>query len=130
MSASSVGSTRSTASISSTSLPRRANADATSAPDAPQPTTARRAGSSGSAYTSSVPITRLPNCVPGIASGTEPVARITMPAASVAPLTLTWPSAVSEPRPSISSMRFFRNRPATPEVSVVTTFSRRACTPA
>ena len=77
MSASSVGSTRSTASSSSTSLPRRANAEAISVPEAPQPTTARRAGTSASAHASSVPITRPPNSTPGIDRGTDPVASTT-----------------------------------------------------
>ena len=74
MSASSVGSTRSSASNSSTSTPSRAYADAISAPDAPAPTTAIVAGSSVSAHASSVPITRPPNCVPGIGFLTDPVA--------------------------------------------------------
>ena len=77
MSASSVGSTRSSASNSSTSVPRRPYAEAISAPDAPAPTTAIRPGSSSSAHAPSVPITRPPNCVPGIGFGTEPVAMIT-----------------------------------------------------
>jgi len=77
MSASSVGSTRSSASTSSTSLPSRANAEAISVPDGPAPTTAMRAGTSLSAHASSVPITRPPNCVPGIGRGTDPVASTT-----------------------------------------------------
>ncbi len=40
----------------------------------------------------------------------------------------TFPSAVSDASPSIRSIPFFLNSPATPEVSVETTFSRRACT--
>ena len=46
--------------------PRRAYAEAISVPDAPAPTTTIVFGSSLSAHASSVPITRLPNLVPGI----------------------------------------------------------------
>ena len=106
MSASSVGSTRSSASKSSTSVPSRPYAEAISAPEAPAPTTAILPGSSGSAHASSVPITRPPNCVPGIGFGTEPVARITHLVASISvpsklPPTLTLPSAVTDPKPSM-----------------------------
>ena len=74
MSASSTGSTRSSASNSWTSAPRRTYALAISVPEAPAPTTASFAGSSSSAQASSVPITRPPNSVPGIGRLTEPVA--------------------------------------------------------
>ena len=130
MSASSVGSTRSSSSISITSLPRRANPEAISVPDAPAPTTAIRAGSSGSAQAPSVPITRPSSSAPGIVRGTDPVARITVCAVSVSPPTITSPSAFSFASPSISSMPPFLNSPATPEVSVETTLSRRAWTAA
>ena len=106
MSASSVGSTRSSASKSSTSVPSRPYAEAISAPEAPAPTTAILAGSSSSAHASSVPITRPPNSVPGIGLGIEPVARTTHLVASISvpsklPPTLTLPSEVTEPKPSM-----------------------------
>ena len=128
MSASSVGSTRSSASNSSTSTPSRAYAEAISAPEAPAPTTAIDFGSSVSAHASSVPITRPPNSVPGIGLLTEPVASTIVFAAIVCPPTVTCPAPASAPSPSISSIEFFLNRPATPPVSVLTTFSRRAVT--
>ncbi len=134
MSASSVGSRRSSASSSSTSLPSRANAEAISAPDAPAPTTARRAGTSGSAHASSVPITRPPNSTPGIGRGIEPVARIDAARGDFHRLGVERVDqhvAVGRQRarsPSITSMPSFLNSPPTPEVSVETTFSRRACT--
>ena len=49
-------------------VPRRAYAEAISAPEAPAPTTARLRGSSSSAHASSVPITRPPNWRPGSAA--------------------------------------------------------------
>ena len=63
-------------------------------------------GSSSSAHAPSVPITRPPNCVPGIGFGTEPVARMTHFVASISvpsklPPTLTLPSSVTEPKPSM-----------------------------
>ena len=98
-------------------------------PDAPAPTTASVAGSSSSAHASSVPMTRPPKCVPGSGFVTEPVARMT-PFASISvpsklPPTLTLASSVTEPWPSMTSMPFFLNRPATPPVSVLMTFLRR-----
>ena len=54
--------------------PAARSAEAISEPDAPAPTTAIDAGSSSSAHASSVPITRPPNCAPGIGRLTEPVA--------------------------------------------------------
>ena len=48
------------------------------------------------------------------------------PARAVGARTRTSPSAVSAASPSITSMPFFLNSPETPEVSVSTTFSRRA----
>jgi hypothetical protein len=61
--------------------------------------------------------------------GTEPVAStIALRASISASPTLTLPPPVSEPEPSISSIPFFLNRPATPPVSVLITFSRRAMT--
>jgi hypothetical protein len=130
MSASSVGSTRSSISNSSTSTPRRAYAEAISAPDAPAPTTAIVFGSSGNAQASSVPITRPPNAVPGIGFFTEPVAsRIVFALICWGP-TLTAPLPASDPSPSISSIPFFLNSPDTPPVSVLITFSQRALTAA
>src|SRR6476469_9103017 len=77
-------------------------AEAFSAPDAPAPTTTIVFGSAGSAHASSVPITRPPNCVPGIGFFTEPVARMTAFATSISSPsklepTFTLPSAVTEP---------------------------------
>ena len=131
MSASSVGSTRSSASNSSTSVPMRPYAEAISAPDAPAPTTAILPGSSFSAQASSVPITRPPNCVPGSGLAIEPVARTTQVLASISlpsklPPTLTLPSSVTEPKPSIRSILFFLNSPPTPPTRVAMTFSRRS----
>ena len=75
-----------------------------------------------------------PNCVPGSGFFTEPVARMTNFAAisvpSKLPPTLTLPSSVTEPWPSMTSMPFFFMSPATPPVSVLTTFLRRAPTAA
>ena len=75
---------------------------------------------------------RPPNSVPGSGLGTEPVARMTVFASisvpSKLPPTLTLPSSVTEPWPSMYSILFFLNRPATPPVSVEMTFSRRAMT--
>ena len=99
-------------------------------PEAPAPTTASRGGTSSSAHASSVPITLPPNSTPGIERGTEPVARITLPAVSARSPTSTSPSAVSVASPSITSIPPLRNSPLTPDVSVETTFSRRACTAA
>ena len=53
-----------------------------------------------------MPITRPPNCVPGIGFGTEPVARITHFVASISlpskfPPTFTLPSSVTDPKPSM-----------------------------
>ena len=77
-------------------------------------------------------MTRPPNCVPGSGRFTEPVARITVFAAysvpSKLPPTLTLPSSVTTPWPSMTSMAFFFISPATPPVSVLTTFWRRAPT--
>ncbi len=102
-------------------------------PDAPAPTTASESGSSVSAQASSVPMTRPPNCVPGSAFFTEPVARITVLAAisvpSKLPPTLTLPSSVTDAWPSMTSMPFFLKRPETPPVSVLMTFLRRSPTP-
>ncbi len=138
-----------------TSLPRRAKPEAISAPEAPAPTTVRRAGRSVSAQASSVPITPPPNSTPGIERLTEPVARITVVAVNSRSPTRTragiafcashplGPDSVpgcdasrsparahSDASPSIRSIEFFLNRPATPPVSVETTFSRRPCTAA
>src|ERR1044071_5990840 len=131
MSASSVGSTRSSASNSSTSVPMRPYADAISAPDAPAPTTAILPGSDSNAHASSVPITRPPNCVAGIGFGTEPVASTTQVLASITlpskfPPTLTLPPSVTEPKPSIRSILFFLNSPPTPPTRVEMTLPRRS----
>jgi hypothetical protein len=77
-----------------------------------------------------VPITRPPNCAPGIGRLTEPVARMIVLAEIVSPLTVTAPSPASEPSPSITSILFFFISAATPPVSVEMTFVRRAETPA
>ncbi len=102
-------------------------------PEAPAPTTASVAGSSGSAHASSVPMTRPPKCVPGSGFFTEPVARMTNLAPysvpSKLPPTLTLASSVTTPCPSMTSMPFFLNSPDTPPVSVLMTFLRRAPTP-
>ena len=129
MSASSVGRTRSSASNSVTVVPSRAYAEAISAPDAPAPTTARLAGLSGRAQASSVPMTRPPNSVPGIDRATDPVASTIALAAIWLPSAVTVPDPASAPSPSINSMPFFLNSPATPPVRVLITFSRRAMTP-
>ena len=128
MSASSVGSTRSSASNRSTSTPNLANAEAISAPEAPAPTTAIDDGSSWSAQASSVPITRPPNSAPGIARLTEPVASTTVLALTISEPMLTFPSPASAASPSISSIPFFLNSPLTPPVNVETTLSRRFIT--
>ena len=65
-----------------------------------------RPGSSSSAHAPSVPITRPPNCVPGIGFGTEPVAMIRHFVASISvpskfPPTFTLPSLVTAPKPSM-----------------------------
>ena len=75
-----------------------------------------------------MPITRPPNSVPGTGLGTEPVARITVLAWISSSPTLTLPSAVSEPTPSMTSILFFFIRPPTPPVSVLMTFLRRSLT--
>ena len=46
------------------------------------------------------------------------------------PFTVTAPGPASAPSPSITSIPFFLNSPATPPVSVLITFRRRAVTPA
>jgi hypothetical protein len=83
-----------------------------------------------SAHASSVPITRPPNCVPGIGLGIEPVASTTVLASmtvpSKLPPTFTLPSSVSEPKPSMRSILFFLKRPPTPPTSVEMTFARRS----
>ena len=134
MSASSVGRTRSSASNSVVSVPSRAYAEAISVPDAPAPMTAIEAGRSSSSQAPAVSITRPPKLVPGTGRATEPVARMTVLASisvpSKSPPTLTLPSAVTAACPLITSMEFFLKRPPTPPVSVLTTLSRRAPTPA
>ncbi len=80
-----------------------------------------------------MPITRPPNCVPGIGVGIEPVAMITPLVASISvpsklPPILTLPSLVTEAWPSISSILFFLNSPPTPPTSVPMTFWRRSVT--
>ena len=75
-----------------------------------------------------MPITRPPNSVPGIGRLTEPVASTIVLAAICSPPTVTVPSPASDASPSIRSILFFLNRPATPPVSVEITFSRRALT--
>ncbi len=101
-------------------------------PDAPAPTTASVAGSAASAHASSVPMTCPPNCVPGSAFFTEPVARMTNLAwislPSKLPPTLTLPSSVTEPWPSTTSTPLRLSSPATPPVSVLMTFLRRSLT--
>ena len=117
-----------------TSLPSRAYAEAISVPEAPAPTTASVVGSASSAQASSVPMTRPPKRVPGSGRFTEPVARITVVAAISVPSkllpTLTLPSSVTTPWPSMTSMPFFLMSPATPPVSVLTTRLRRSPTAA
>ena len=130
MSASSVGSTRSSASNSSTCVPMRPYAEAISAPDAPAPITAMRLGSSSSAHASSVPITRPPKLVPGTGLGIEPVAITTFLASNSWSPTLTFPAGVSDATPSITSTWFFFIRPPTPPVSVLITLRRRSPTAA
>ncbi len=75
-----------------------------------------------------MPITRPPKLVPGIGRFTDPVASTIAFASIVSPPTLTLPSAVSDPSPSITSIAFFLNRPETPPVSVEMTFRRRSLT--
>ncbi len=79
-------------------------------------------------------MTRPPNSVPGSARFTDPVAMMTILAAisvpSNWPPTRTLPSSVTDACPSMTSILFFLKRPATPPVSVETTFSRRAWTAA
>ncbi len=128
MSLSSSGRICGSASSSTTSVPSRPNAEATSVPDAPAPITAMRFGSSRSAQVVSVPSTRPPNWRPRIGLGTEPAAMITLPASISVPSNwppiLTLPSSVTDAWPSIRSILFFLNRPDTPPVSVFTTLSR------
>ncbi len=103
-------------------------------PDAPAPTTASVLGSVSSAHASSVPMTRPPNCVAGSGRFTEPVARMTNLAPYSVPSkvlpTLTLPSSVRTPWPSMTSMALRFISPATPPVSVLTTFLRRSPTAA
>ena len=102
-SASSVGSTRSSTSNSSTSLPSRAKPEAISAPEAPAPTTASRVGSSGSAHACSVPITRPPSSTPGIERPTEPVARTTVAASSSSLADAHFDWAPTRPAPAVGA---------------------------
>ena len=77
-----------------------------------------------SAHASSVPITRPPNSTPGIARGTEPVARTTPCAPNDSPPTRTEPSRPQRRRrPRSRRSRVCLNSPPTPEVSVDTTLS-------
>ena len=112
-------------------MPIRPYADAISLPDAPAPTTAILPGSCSNAHASSVPMMRPPNCVPGIGLGSDPVASTTHVFASITlpsklPPTLTLPSSVTEPKPSIRSILFFLKRPPTPPTRVEMTFPRRS----
>ena len=87
-------------------------------------------GSSSSAHASSVPITRPPNCAPGIGRLTEPVASTIVLAEISWPPTVSVPLPVRVASPSMTSTLFFLSSPATPPVSVETTFLRRSDTPA
>ncbi len=128
ISASSAGSNWSSISISTTSVPKRPNADAISVPDAPAPTTARRFGRSFISQVAAVSSTRPSKLVPGTGSETEPVASTTFAASySVSP-TVTLPLPASLPEPSSRSILCFLKRLPTPPVSVFTTLSR--CFPA
>ena len=97
-------------------------------PEAPAPTTTRREGSSSNAHASSVPMTRPPNCVPGIGRATDPVAMMILPALCSSPPTRTVPPPPSDASPSRTSIPFFLKRPPTPPVRVSTTFRRRSVT--
>ena len=117
-----------------TSVPSRPNAEATSVPDAPAPTTASFAGCSSSAHIVSVDRTRLPNWRPRIGLGTEPQASTTLSVSITVPSNwppiFTFASSSIEPNPSITSTLFFLSSPATPPVSFLTTSSRWLVTPA
>ena len=71
---------------------------------------------------------RLPNWRSRIGLATDPVASTTCPALISVPSNwppiFTFASSVTEPKPSIRSMPFFLNSPATPLVSVLITLSR------
>ena len=67
--------------------------------------------------------------MPGIAFFTDPVASTIVCAWISASPARTVPPEVSAPADSMTSTLFFFIRPATPPVSVLTTFSRRAMTP-
>ena len=67
---------------------------------------------------------------PGIGRFTEPVASRIVLAVISCPSTVSVPAPVRVAAPSMSSTLFFFSSPATPPVSVVITFSRRALTPA
>ena len=76
-----------------------------------------------------MPITRPPNSVPGTGLPTEPVARMTdLASYSVVADADVRRRAVTEPKPSITSILFFFIRPATPPVSVLMTLRRRSPT--
>ena len=99
ISASSSGRIWSSISISTTSVPKRPNAEAISAPEAPAPITASRAGCSFSVHIPSVSSTRPSKLVPGIGSDTEPVARTTFSASTSLPSTATRPLPGQRRRP-------------------------------
>ncbi len=128
ISGSSSGRIWSSASSRSTSVPSRPRAEAISVPDAPAPITHRRPGCSFSSHMPAVSRMRLPNWRSRIGLATDPVASTTRSAfisvPSNWPPIFTLPSSVTEPNPSIRSMPFFLNRPATPLVSVLITLSR------
>ena len=87
-------------------------------------------GCSSVSHAPAVSMTRPPNFVPGIGLGTEPQARMIVLASISSPPTVTLPPPASAPSPSITSMPFFLNSPATPPVSVLMTLSRRCATAA
>ena len=128
MSSSSSGRIWSRASSSTTSVPSRPSADAISVPDAPAPITHSFEGSSLSSHIPAVSSTRPPNERSSSGLATDPVARITrsvwISVPSNCPPIFTLPSSVTDPKPSIRSILFFLNSPATPPVSVLITLSR------
>ena len=64
--------------------------------------------------------------MPGTGLATDPVARtIALDASYTSSPTFT-PPLLNAPTPSITSILFFLNRPPTPPVNVLITFSRRA----
>ena len=105
MSASSKGRICGSASSSTTSVPKRPNAEAISVPDAPAPMMHSREGCSSRSHIPAVSRIRGPNWRSSSGLATEPQARITRSASISVPS--NWPpiftlaSSVTEPKPSM-----------------------------